>query len=203
MINDTYDSLLSRATFLKGIYESKKDSHKKALETVKGLKKESDLLGKSEKVLKHLMDKFAENDLKKMDALVTYGLNTVYPDKNLKFKSEIQERGKKIWVNMQTIYNGNAIDPKSRSSVHVIESFLLRLLCIIKLKRAFFLYMDESFGALHHRYIDNLSGLINELSGKLGMDILLVTHNQMFSESAPSSYKISQKNNGIKIEKVK
>lgn len=200
---DVYNSLVSRVDFLKGVYESKKRQKEKAEDTVRSLTKEKVILEKSEKGLKFLIDKFAKNDLSKMDKLITYGLNTVFPDRDIKFKSEIQERGKKILINMQTLYNNNVVDPQAKSSIHVIESFLLRIFCIVKLKRAFFLYMDESFAAVHSEYIENLGKLINEMTEKLNMDMILVTHNKKFAELAKTSYEIKQEQKGIKVEKIK
>ena len=198
-----YDTLISRATFIEGMYESKKQKHAELKDTVQKLKNQQNILEKVEKVFKFLMDKLANNDLSRMDKLISYGLNTVFPDRDINFKSELQEYGKKMKINLQTIYNGNPVDPSCKSSVHVIESFLLRILCINKLKKAKFLFMDEPFGAVDHMYIENVSQLIAELSEKLNMDILLVTHNPAFSEHVKNSYKISKKSDGIKVEKIK
>jgi len=203
MENLVYDSVINRIQVLEGTWESKKNQAEKARATVDLLKKDSNILQKTEKVLKHLIDRLAKKDLSRMDKLVTYGLNTVFPDKDLRFESALEERGKKIWINLKTIHGENEVDPNSKSSVSVIESFILRLLCIYKLKRAPVLIMDETFGALHVDYIDNVSQLIKELASKLNMDILLVTHNYGFAESADTSYRISQRNKRTGIEKVK
>jgi len=200
-MNLEYDNLISRYHFYKGVYEAKKKIKKDAEVTIKGLIEEEGILKKVEKTLKYLVDKFAKNDLKKMDKLITYGLNTVFPDRDIRFESEIMERGQKIWVNMKTIYNGNTIDPQSRSSVHVIESFLLRLLCVLKMNRAKFLFMDETFSAVDYGYVDNVGKLLNELSSKLSMNILLVTHSQHLAGCAEKTYTIKENPTGIKIEK--
>jgi len=203
MDNSIYESVLRRTQFLDGVYQSKKEQLRKASDEIEQLKTDEDILTKTEKVLKHLIDKLAKKDLSNMDKLVTYGLKSVFPDRDIKFKTLLEERGKKITVNLQTIYNDNVVDPESRSSISVIESFLLRLLCVIKLKRAKLLLMDETFAAVDGGYIENVSGLLSELSKKLHIDMLLVTHNAGFNESVQSSYRLSHRNNKTGIEKVK
>ena len=198
-----YDSLMNRAQFLRGVYNSKKTQQQKVDKEVTGLKEDRDVLNKVEKVFKHLIDKLAKKDLTKMDQLVTYGLNNVFPDRNIRFKSELQERGKKIWIDLQTHYNDNLVDADSKSSIHVIESFILRLICILKTKRAPFLLLDETFAAVHNKNVANVSKLVAQLAAKLGMDILLVTHNPELAESGNSTYAISLVNNETKLEKIK
>lgn len=203
MTDDLYESVINRFQFLQGTYNSKKAQRETVLHEIEGLKETKDVLTKAEKVLKHLIDKLAKKDLSKMDKLITYGLNTVFPDRNIEFRSELQERGKKIWIDLQTFYNNNQTDPDSKSSVTVIESFLLRLLCIMKLKRAPLLLMDETFAAVDNGYIDNVSRLVSQLANKLKLDILLVTHNPGFAETEHTAYKIALKNNKVTAEKLK
>lgn len=198
-----YDSVLDRAQFLQGVYQDKLSQKNKTESEVSGLRQEKEVLDKSEKVLKFLMDKLVQKDLSKMDALISYGLKTVYSDRDLVFKSEIIEHGKKIWIDLQTISDGKKVDPQSQSSVHVIESFLLRLLCIMKLKRAKLLLLDETFSAVDVGYIENFSQLVVQLCKKLGMDVFLVTHQVGFVDYANHSYRIARSDNTTEVLKVK
>lgn len=198
-----YDSVTKRVQYLEGVYESKKSLQVRTAESIATLKRDADILDKVEKVLKYLTDKLVKNDLTKMDGLITYGLKTVYADRDFVFKSEIQERGKKMWIELQTINNGNLTDPQSRSSVHVIESLLLRLLCIIKMKRARLLLLDETFAAVDSEYIENLYQLVSELCKKLGMDVLLVTHFQGCTELVDHSYRINSSNGIAEVASIK
>lgn len=200
---DFYNTVKDRYKFLEISYENKKSQRDTAIKRVEELKKESDILSKTEKVLKQLIDKLAKEDLSRMDKLITYGLKTVFPDRDIRFESKIEERGKKIKINLQTIYNGNIVDPQSKSSIQVIESFLLRILCLIKLKKARFIMMDETFSAVDYGYIDNVCQLVTELASKLNIDILLVTHNPNIGDYVNHSYKLTHKNNLTGIEKIK
>jgi hypothetical protein len=163
------------------------------------MKKERDILDKTEKVLKHLIDKLVKSDLSKMDNLVTYGLKAVYPERNFTFQSVPQERGSKMWIDLQTLDNGNLVSADSKSSVHVVESLLLRLLCLIKMKRARLLILDESFSAVENDRVEKLYGLVSELCTKLKMDILLVTHYTGCTELVNKCYKLHLKNNTVEM----
>jgi hypothetical protein len=198
-----YDSVIDRTQFIQGVYQDK-ISQKEKLETeVASLREEKEILDKTEKVIKFLMDKLVQKDLTKMDALITYGLKSVYSDRDILFKSEIIEYGKKIWIDLQTISDGKRVDPQSQSSVHVIESFLLRLLCILKLNRGRLLLLDETFSAVDTGYIENFSQLVVQLCKKLGMDIFLVTHQVGFIDYANHSYRINRTDNKTEVTQLK
>lgn len=203
MENVLFDSLVDRTVYLSGVYSNKKQQRDALVGKVDGLRTEKDILDKTETVLKHLTDKLVKKDLSKMDALVTYGLKTVYSDRNIRFQSEIMERGRKIWIDLQTIYDDKLLDPQAKSSVHVIESLLLRLLCIIKMKRARLLLLDETFANVDPDYNENLYQLMTSLCKKLGMDVLLVTHFSGHTEYVDHTYRIVGKNGITQVEKVK
>jgi len=203
MEDNYYESIIDRAQFLQGVYQNKIQQKEVKETEVKNLREEKEILEKTEKVLKHLMDKLVQKDLTKMDKLITFGLKTVYSDRDIVFKSKIDERGKKIWIDLQTISDGKRVDPQTHSSVNVLESFLLRILCIAKLKRAKFLLLDETFSALDPGYIENFSQLIVQLCEKFGLDIFLVTHNVGFLDYAHNSYRIKRNDNKTEIVQVK
>jgi len=188
MDSTLYNSAINRAIFLEGIYKSKKDQYNNCKKEVEALVLDQEVLDKTEKALKFLVDKLAKKDLSRLDKLVSYGISVVFPDRDISFKSEIVEYGKKMRIDLKTIYNNNEVDPDSMGSVSVIESFLLRVLCIAKLKKAPLLLLDETFAAVHNSCVENVSQLIAEISAKLKIDILLITHNTGFSEHANHNF---------------
>lgn len=189
--------------YVEGVYSNKCAQRNNTATVVKDLEEEAVVLKKTEKVIKHLVDKLAKKDLSKMDQLITYGLNTVFPGRDIKFETELVEHGNKIKINLKTVYNGSVVDSDNRSSITVVESFLLRILCITKLKKAPLLLMDETFAAVGSEYIDNLSKLISDLSKKLKIDILLVTHNPAFQSFSDRSFKLVSNEKEVKIESTK
>jgi len=198
-----YEATVSQIDFIDGVYKSKCKLLSSRATEVSDLDTESVILEKTEKILKHLIDTLAKKDLSKMDKLVTYGLNTIFPDKDIRFKSELVERGSKLRIELNTIFKDMEVGSDSQGSITVIESFLLRVLCILKLKKAPFLYMDEPFGAIDNEYAYKVSPLIAEIAKKLNLDILLVTHNPTFMEDAKSSYRLKLSKENLVIENLK
>jgi hypothetical protein len=203
MISETYNELSDRIRTFDGVFKTKTASYTNLKKEVEDLDKERDLLTKTGKLINFLIDKLAKQDLSKMDQIITYGLSTVFPKRDIEFKSSLEERGKKLWINLDTYYDGNLVDPDNKSSVSVIESFLLRILCIIKLKKANILLLDETFAAVGAENIDDTSSLLSEMSKKLGLDILLVTHNPGGNQWANQCFQARLKNKCLEVERTK
>lgn len=188
---------------MNGIYQNTRKRYDTLSKEVDALNSERELLEKTSQVLKHLADKMVKSDLSSMDALVSYGLNTVFPHRDVCFQSNVIERGSKIWIELNTISNGEVDDPNDKSSIQVVESFILRILCMLKLKKFRFLYMDETFSAVGNDYIESLSKLIMELCRKLKLTVLLVTHNPSFLEYADNTYRITNENEKTEVVKTR
>jgi hypothetical protein len=188
---------------VEGMRESKRKSLGSLQEEVSGLESRIGTLSMTEKVFKHLIDRLAKADLERMDKLVTYGLSVVFPGRDIKFVSRLEEYGKRMRVALRTVDGGNEVSPDSSSSVQVIESFILRLLCMRKMKRASLMLFDETFAAVDNVNIDNVGKLITQLSDKTGMDILLVTHLPQFAEWGRHMYRISKRGKTAVLEKIR
>lgn len=168
------------------------------------IKTEQELLSKTSAVLKHILDIMVKDEIAKMAGLVTYGLKSIFDDQDLTFIPNITKKGEKLHVDLIT-RNGK-IDCGFGSmggSVAVIESFLLRIICMMKMKQARLLLLDETFASVGERYIPATSRLINELSKKLGLDVLLVTHQKEFQNEANVVYLVKDTASGLAVEKLK
>lgn len=200
----TLTEIQSRVDKIEG-YRNALLSQKDSLESeIKGLKDESNLLTKVSTVLKHLLDVLVKDEISKMAGLITYGLKTIFQDQNLSFMPVIMKKNEKIHIELKT-YNGE-IEGEYGSfggSVAVIESFLLRVLSVLKLKLARLMLLDETFAAVGWEYIPNTSKLISELSEKIGLDVLLVTHQKEFQQYAKNVYRIRESSKGLVMEKIK
>ncbi len=63
--------------------------------------------------------------------------------------------------------------------------------------------LDETFAAVGEEYIANTARLISELSKKIGLDVLLVTHQKEFQHNADHVYRVKESKNGLVMEKTK
>jgi len=168
------------------------------------LKGEVDILTKTSAVLKHLLDVMVKGEIEKMAGLITYGLKAIFDDQDLSFVPVITKKNEKMNIELKTKNHGVEGEFGSfGGSVAVIESFLLRVLCVLKLGMARMMLLDETFAPVGEEYISNTSKLVSELSKKLGLDVLLVTHQKGFQDNADHVYKVKETPDGLAMEKLK
>lgn len=187
-----------------GFYKAYRQQEQELVGTVDNLKRDIDRDTKASAVLKHLLDLMVKSEIERMAGLITYGLKTIFDDQNLKFVPEITKKNEKIHIELKT--NNNGIEGGYKAfggSVAVIESFLLRVLCLLKKKYAKFIILDETFAAVGEEYIANTGKLVGELSKKIGLDVLLVTHQKEFQHNADHVYKVRESKSGLIMEKIK
>lgn len=201
----TTTEIQSRVDKLDGFYQALKAKEQAMSTQVTELKDSLDLLTKTSSVLKHLLDVMVKDEINKISGLITYGLKTVFDDQNLSFHPVISKKNDRIYIELKTVNNGMEQEFGSfGGSVAVIESFLLRIICMLKMNLARFMLLDETFAALGPEYLPNANKLIGELSKKLGLDVLLVTQQQAdFQSYADRIYKIKGSPDGIISERIK
>ena len=129
--------LQTKVDRLDGFYQALKRQEDSINKEIESLKEEMDLLVKTGQVLKHLLDTMVKEDVQPMANLVSYGLKTVFDDQNLSFKPVIDRKNDKIHVQLLTLNDGLEGEFGSfGGSVAVLESFLLRIICMLKLDLA-------------------------------------------------------------------
>jgi len=159
---------------------------------------------KASTVLKHLLDHMVKDEIEKMAGLITYGLKTIFDDQNLSFIPVITKKNEKMHIELRTKRDNIEGNMDSfGGSVAVIESFLLRVLCMLKLNLAKLMLLDETFAPVSEEYISNTSKMVSEISRKLGIDILLVTHQKGFMDNADHVYRASESDKGLVMEKIR
>lgn len=197
------DDLQTKVDRLDGFYLALKKQEDSINKEIVALKEDMDVLVKTGQVLKHLLDTMVKEDVQPMASLISYGLTTVFEDQNLSFKPVIGRKNDKVHVQLLTLNDGLEGEFGSfGGSVAVIESFLLRIICMLKLDLARVILLDECFAAVSEEYIQNTSRLVNELCKKLGLDILLVTQNPDFQNYANRVYRAKKTPDGLVLESV-
>lgn len=196
--------LQQRASKISGIYSALKSQKDSLDNEVEELDQEIDLLVKTSAVLKHLLDTMVKDEIEKMAGLVTYGLRTIFDDQDLTFAPVVSKKNNRTHIELIT-QNGEIKGGFGSfgGSVAVIEGFLLRILCILKLKLARLLLLDETFAPVGDLYVPNTSLLISQMANKLDMDILLVTHQKEFQTHADHVYQVSESPKGLQMTKIK
>jgi hypothetical protein len=197
----------SRIDKIDGFYQSLKNNEKKLTEEIETLRTEIDVLSKVSQVFKILLDKMVRDEIGKMAGLVTYGLKAAFEDQDLSFKPVIEKKNDRIYITLKTVNKDHECEFGSfGGSVAVIESFLLRIVCMIKLNLARVMLLDETFGAIGEEgtdYIYSTSRFVKELCQKLNLDVLLVTQHAGFGTFADRVYKLKDSPHGVIIEQEK
>lgn len=194
----------SRLDRLDGFYQALRNQEQGLTQEIADLKKSIDLLTKASAVIKHLLDVMVKDEINKMAGLVTYGLKAIFEDQDLSFKPVISKKNERIYIELKTANKGVEGDFGSYGgSVAVIESFLLRVICMLKMNLARLILLDETFAPIGDEYIQNTSKLIGELAKKLGLDVLLVTHQPDFKNYANRVYRVKDSPSGLLMEREK
>lgn len=134
-----------------------------------------------------------------VESLLTEGLQAVFTDQNLSVKAEIEIQRGKVAVNLQTVQSeggrvvSGAVLDSFGGSVQTVQSVLMRVISIYLRGLRPFLILDESLPAFDQEYVVNMGKFLAVLSKRLGMDILLVTHNQALVEAADKAYLIEKR----------
>lgn len=198
------EELQRKSDRIEGFYQALKTRRTALEEEIVAIKNEIDILTKASAVLKHLLDVMVKDEISKMAGLVTYGLKAVFQDQNLTFVPNITKKNDKVHIELKTQNNGIEGEFGSYGgSVAVVESFLLRVLCLLKKNMARLMLLDETFASVGEEYIANTSNLISELSKKLKLDILLVTHQKEFQTHADHIYRVQESDKGLIMENLK
>lgn len=158
-----------------------RDTRERALEEMRSdavrLREEAAEYGRAHTVLSMLMEKRSKKNTGEMDKLVNFGLRTVFSDRDITMKTELSDTGKRVLFKMSTYSGDNKALMDDHGSVSVIQSLLLRVLCIIKLKLPRVLFLDETLAAIDATYINDAATLLTELAQRLNFDICIATHN--------------------------
>jgi hypothetical protein len=197
-------SLQRRVDQIDGFYLALQNQKKGLEDDMSTIKGEIDILTKCSAVLKHLLDVMVKDEITKMAGLVTYGLKAVFEDQDLSFIPTITKKNDKVHIELRT--KNGAIEGEFGSyggSVAVIESMLLRIICLLKKDMARVLFLDETFASVNDMYVPNTTKFISELCKKLGLDVLLVTQQKAFQENADHVYLAKESENGLIMEKLK
>ena len=132
-------------------------------------------------VLTELEEESKKATIEFIEQYVSYGLNVVFSENEYQFKVNVKNN---LSLDFSIIKNGieMGIERSHGGGVVDVVSFILRLIFIIRhpanLKK--FMVLDEQFNAIHgETYLENLGLLINELVDKWGLDVLLVSQNNI------------------------
>lgn len=176
---------------------------------VQGLQLEDTLLLKVSELFRQMVDSELTDAVKLTEQLLTEGLQQVFPDQQLSVRSAVDILRGKVSVEFVvahkhadgTVTEGVA-DQSFGGAVTTVLSVLLRVILIARRQLRGILLMDETLPAIENRYLPNLVAFLRALGDRMGVDMLVVTHNPQLVSQAPRAYRIKPTQNGAKLELV-
>jgi DNA repair exonuclease SbcCD ATPase subunit len=148
-------------------------------------------------VLRTLIDAEVSLSVKAVEDLLTDGLQAVFEDQDLSVRADVEVQRGKVSVELVTVQrqtDGTVTEGLSRDAyggaVTTVQSVLLRTIVIVRRGLRPVMFLDESLPAFDANYVGNMGAFLRSLCAKLGMDILLVSHNPAMVEAADHAYRI-------------
>lgn len=202
-------SLRSRIHHIRGRRDALSSLLKQTKEKIDTLNEEEKLLGYVAELFRELIDAEIKAGVQITENLLTDGLNAVFYDQMLEVKAEVGVQRGKITVDLitsQTQENGLITEGVATEgfggSVATVQSTLLRLIVAMRRNLRLTLFLDESLGALDEQYVERMGNFLRDLCEKLGVDILLITHNPPLVHAAHRAYRIKPHKDGARFEVI-
>lgn len=166
---------------------------------VEALQERIDLLDLVAALLRKLIDQEITEGVKAIETLQSEGVRAVFDDQDINVRADVDVSRGKVNVTLvtsQTKEDGTVIEGVSLEgfggAVSTVQSVLLRLALIVRRGLRPVLFLDESLPAFDERYVLNMAAFLKTLCRKMGVDILLVTHNPALVDAADRAYRIKR-----------
>lgn len=182
----------SRLQAIRDQVASDLEARKSEVET---LTRRIDQLALVGELLRALMDKLVLDQVKSIESVVSEGLKSIFFDQQLRFEAEVSQSRNKVNIDFYfrqgtdaMAIRGSPLDSFG-GGPSCVASLVLRLLAILRLKRAPIIFLDETLGAVNgDDYIDAAGTFLQKLSASTGIDILYVSQKQQFVDHADVAY---------------
>lgn len=177
--------------------------------SIRSLENEEQLCLLVAELFRQMIDAEVTAGVQAVESLLTEGLSAVFADQQITVRSEVGTSRGKVSVDLitsqkqpdGTISEGSTIDAFG-GAVTTVQSVLLRLIVVMRRGLRPVLLLDESLPAFDANYVDNMGKFLRLLCERMGVDILLVTHNPALVEASHRAYRIRRTPKGAKFDLV-
>ena len=177
--------------------------------TISTLENEEHLCELVAELFRQMIDAEVNAGVQAVENLLTEGLSAVFADQQISVRSEVKTHRGKVSVDLITtqkqadgsVSEGSTIDAFG-GAVTTVQSVLLRLIVVMRRGLRPVLLLDESLPAFDANYVDNMGKFLRLLCERMGVDILLVTHNPALVEASHKAYRIRRTPKGAKFDLV-
>lgn len=164
------------------------------------------ILGLASEVLKRIGDQKKQKTVEIFERVTTAAIKEAFGfDYN--FVIEINSEGKRVSTKFKLINpEGNELDIMDSVGGGLIDviSFVLRVLILASArpKRSQVMFLDESFRCVSAEYRPKVATLLKSLSKRLGIQFLIVTHQQELLEAADVAYQLEKTPEGTIAKRI-
>lgn len=149
--------------------------------------------------LNSFADERQEKVQRRIEELVTHGVQTIFGD-DMTFHviSEQKANRSEVTFSLRSSMGEQVVETPILDArgggVAAVVGFLLRLIVTLLREERPLLVLDETFAQLSAEYEPRLAEFLRELVDQTGVQIVMVTHSEAFSEHADRVYRFGQKN---------
>lgn len=137
--------------------------------------------------------------------ITSLALEAVF-DNPYRLVTDFVQRRNKTECDLYFERDGNRVDPLSASGVGAVDiaSFALRIASwsMNRPHSRNVIILDEPFKCLSDNYQEKASQMVKELSEKLNLQFIIISHNQTLASAADRTFEVSIKNGISKVKQL-
>ena len=167
-------NIIDRNTFLKDSLEEKKE---KIQEDISAINNEASSLTELKDFLMTVSANYRDQLCNLFTSLVTEALTSIF-EKDIKFNIKLYSYRNEPAIDVSVIENDLEVDPQKScgGGLNDIISFVVKIIFIYLKKSSKIIILDEPLKFLSRDYIEQSSNFIHEISKRMDIQIILVSH---------------------------
>lgn len=209
MAQERLRTLTGSLRVVQGRREEIRRSLGEARSAVKRIEEESQLLDHVAALLHVLIDGELTDGVKAIESLQSEGVRVVFPDQDIQVRADVEVSRGKVNVTLVTTErkeNGDVVEGLSLDgfggAVATVQGILLRLAIIFRRNLRPVLFLDETLPAFDARYVHTMAAFLKVLCKRMGVDILLVTHNPTLVDAGDRAYRIKRDKGAATFQRI-
>ena len=167
-------TLIDKNTFIKDSLEEKKEEIQK---DINDINKEADTLLELKDFLMSVSANYRDQLCNLFTSLVTEALTSIF-EKDIRFNIKLYSYRNEPAIDVSVIENNLEVDPQKScgGGLNDIISFVIKIIFIYLKKSSKIIILDEPLKFLSRDYIEQSSNFIREISKRMNIQIILVSH---------------------------
>ena len=167
-------SIVEKNTFLKDSLENKRE---KIQQDIKKINDDSKILLELKEFLLIVSANYRDQLCKLFTSLVTEALSSIF-EKDIRFQIKLYSYRNEPAIDVSVIENNLEIDPQKScgGGLNDIISFVIKIIFIHLKKSSKIIILDEPLKFLSRDYIEQSSNFIRDISKRMNVQIILVSH---------------------------